>query len=172
MVPPPVPLLGSRAPEWLPAVLISGSIPARRARAKRRDVGLRRFGGGGDSVDFPGPNRTRRVFGRDEMLLSGLGAGARGAIGTTYNFAAPLYRRLIDAFEQGASDQARQHQARAVEMIRLLLGRGGLPAFKAVMGLVGQDCGPCRLPMVGLTAGQTARLRTDLEAIGLFDWGR
>jgi len=112
------------------------------------------------------------LFGRDEMLLSGLAAGARGAIGSTYNLAAPLYRRVIDAFEQGNVDLARKHQARSVEMIRLMLGRGGLPAFKALMGILGVDCGPCRLPQVPLWADQTAQLRTDLEAIGFFDWGR
>ena len=112
------------------------------------------------------------LFGRDEMLLSGLGAGARGAIGSSYNFAAPLYRRLIDAFEQGQSTEARSHQARAVEMVRLLLPYGILPAFKTVMGLVGPDCGPCRLPLRRLTAEETSRLAADLKAAGFFEWGR
>jgi N-acetylneuraminate lyase len=112
------------------------------------------------------------LFGRDEMLLSGLGVGARGAIGTTYNFAAPLYRRLMDAFEQGRPDEARTQQARAVQMIRLLARHGSLPAFKAVMGLLGQDCGFSRLPLRSLTADQTARMAAELEAAGFFEWGR
>lgn len=112
------------------------------------------------------------LFGRDEMLLSGLGAGARGAIGSTYNFAAPLFGRLIDAFEQGKPAEARSHQSRAVELVRLLLPYGTLPAFKAAMGLVGPDCGPCRLPLRRLTDDQTARLTADLEAAGFFQWGR
>lgn len=111
------------------------------------------------------------LFGRDEMLLSGLVAGARGAIGSTYNVAAPLYRRVLDAFERGDIADARRHQARAAELIRVVLATGGLPAFKAMTGMVGVDCGPCRLPMIALDAPRIAALRGDLESIGFFDWG-
>lgn len=112
------------------------------------------------------------LFGRDEMLLSGLVAGARGAIGTTYNFAAPLYQRVVEAFEQGKLAEARSHQSHAVEMIRLVVHHGTLPACKAVMGLLGRDCGPPRLPLRALSADETARLAADLEAAGFFEWGR
>src|SRR5687767_14299467 len=40
-------------------------------------------------------------FGFDEMLLGALALGAKGAMGSTYNFAAPIYQRLINAFSQG-----------------------------------------------------------------------
>ena len=42
--------------------------------------------------------RYNLLFGSDEMLLSGLAGGADGAVGSTYNFAAPLYNRIIAAF--------------------------------------------------------------------------
>lgn len=35
-------------------------------------------------------------FGVDEFLPAGLACGAVGAVGSTYNYAAPLYHRLID----------------------------------------------------------------------------
>ena len=41
------------------------------------------------------------LFGRDEILLAGLAMGVRGAIGSTYNYAAPLYLRIVSAFEAG-----------------------------------------------------------------------
>ena len=47
------------------------------------------------------------LFGRDEILLSALVLGTRGAVGSTYNFAAPLYRRLWAAFDAGDLAQAR-----------------------------------------------------------------
>jgi N-acetylneuraminate lyase len=31
------------------------------------------------------------LFGRDEILLAGLTMGAKGAIGSTYNYAAAIY---------------------------------------------------------------------------------
>jgi len=112
------------------------------------------------------------VYGRDEMLLAGLSAGARGAIGSTYNFAAPLYRRLIEAFDRGELAEARRWQSRSVAMIRTLLQHGGQQAFKAVMSLIGLDCGPARLPQASLDPAGLRELRAELEAIGFFDWAR
>ena len=112
------------------------------------------------------------LFGRDEMLLAGLALGARGAIGTTYNFAAPLYRRVIDAFQSGHLDEARRCQAQAVSMIGLLLPLGGLGAFKAIMRLLGVDCGPVRRPLAPIDDAQLAHIESELKKIGFFDWGR
>src|SRR4051812_12692175 len=44
--------------------------------------------------------RFDMVFGRDEVLLGALATGSRAAIGSTYNFAAPIYHRLIEAFSK------------------------------------------------------------------------
>ena len=40
------------------------------------------------------------LFGSDECLLAGLCLGIRGAVGSTYNFAAPVYQRLMKAFDK------------------------------------------------------------------------
>lgn len=119
-----------------------------------------------------GDGRLNMLYGRDEMLLSALAVGAQGAIGTTYNFAAPLYRRLIEAFRRGDLTEAALWQARSVEMIRVVLRYGGLAGTKAMMALIGADCGPPRLPMVPLSPDHLASLRQELEAIGYFQWGR
>ena len=47
------------------------------------------------------------LFGSDECLLAGLCLGIRGAVGSTYNFAAPVYQRLIKAFEKHDLETAR-----------------------------------------------------------------
>ena len=41
------------------------------------------------------------LFGRDELLLSALDLGARGAVGSTYNFAAPLYQAIYRGLRAG-----------------------------------------------------------------------
>ncbi len=110
------------------------------------------------------------LFGRDEILLSGLALGARGAVGSTYNFAAPLYRRIIDAFQRGDLDGARRDQLRAMEFIEILARHGGLAAGKSAMKLIGLDCGPVRLPLRALTERDEASLRDGLERIGFFDY--
>ncbi|NQU25367.1 MAG: dihydrodipicolinate synthase family protein, partial [Candidatus Nealsonbacteria bacterium] len=122
-------------------------------------------------IEYHG-HRFDILHGRDEMLLAGLAVGAVGAIGSTYNFAAPLYRHLISAFEAGDLEQARQYQLLAVVMIRAVLECGGQAALKAAMSLVGPDCGPVRLPLVSLTAEQIAQLQHEFEAIGVFEWQR
>ena len=40
--------------------------------------------------------------GFDEMLLCGMAVGARGGVGSTYNYSLPTYRNLYDAFLAGA----------------------------------------------------------------------
>ena len=99
------------------------------------------------------------VFGYDEMLLAGLALGVRGAVGSTYNFAAPLYRSIIDAFERGDLDAARRAQRQSVRMIRVLQSFGFSRASKAMMRLVGVDCGPVRSPLRPMSAEETRQLQ-------------
>jgi len=110
------------------------------------------------------------LWGCDEMLLSALVVGATGAVGSTYNIAAPLYRRIVDAYNAGDIASARKWQLCSVELVRVLIGHNLHPSIKAVMGMFGIDVGPCRLPLGGLDDAEKAQLRTDLEAIGFFEW--
>src|SRR5438067_649712 len=52
------------------------------------------------------------VWGFDEYLLAALALGAEGAVGSTYNFAAPLYHRIIAALAKGDLAAARAEQFR------------------------------------------------------------
>lgn len=112
------------------------------------------------------------LFGSDEMLLSALVVGVKGAVGSTYNFAAPLYKRVLTAFEKGDLESARNFQGKAAQMVRVLVEHGGNPAIKAMMGLIGVDCGGTRLPQKALSQQQLAALKADMTTIGFFDWGR
>ncbi len=112
------------------------------------------------------------LFGRDELLLSALARGARGAVGSTYNFAAPLYQTLIKAYRRGDRQQAAGLQALAVRMIDALVGSGAPPVatFKWFMSWVCVDCGPSRLPLVDPTPEQIASLKSRLRGTGILDW--
>jgi N-acetylneuraminate lyase len=88
------------------------------------------------------------VFGRDEILLAGLAMGATGAVGSTYNYAAPLYQRVIAAFQSGDLTEARRWQDRAQELVDLLVANGGgVAGGKAFLAATGLDLGPCRVPL-------------------------
>jgi N-acetylneuraminate lyase len=104
------------------------------------------------------------------MLLAGLSLGAKGAIGSTYNFAAPVYHRILEAFSKGDLASAQAEQARANAMIALLIRFGGLPAGKAMLRMIGLDCGPVRLPLRGLSQEQESALQLALEQIGFFEF--
>lgn len=112
------------------------------------------------------------LYGYDEMLLPALAVGAQGAVGTTYNIAAPLYRRVIEAFAEGDLATAQESQLRAIEMIRVMLHYPFHAAVKAVLEMLGTPCGPCRLPLASLTAAQIEQLEADLREIGFFQWAR
>ncbi len=110
------------------------------------------------------------VWGCDEMLLGALATGAKGAIGSTYNVAAPVYQKLIDAFSRGDIIEARRQQALSVLMIRTMNRYPFHPAMKAVLEMKGLEVGPCRLPLSQISAPDIARLKNDLQSIGYFDW--
>jgi N-acetylneuraminate lyase len=117
-----------------------------------------------------GSGRFDVPYGTDEWLLAAVALGAKGAVGSTYNFAAPIYHRMLSAWKAGDLDAARSEQFRSVQLVRTLQGRGFLPASKAVMRMLGIDVGPTRRPLVSLNDDDARALRTELEKIGFFDW--
>ena len=114
--------------------------------------------------------RFDMVFGRDEGLLAGLALGSRAAIGSTYNFAAPVYHRLIAAFEKGDLETARLEQLRSIKLIRLLASYGFMSAARATMNFLGIDLGPARLPNKELSAENRTKLKNDLDKLEFFSW--
>ena len=102
------------------------------------------------------------LCGRDEILLGALATGALGAVGSTYNYMAPVNLRMIAAFESGNMAKAQAIQASVAEVVAVLVRYGGLAAGKALMQTVGIDCGPVRSPLRPLTAKQIANLLRDI----------
>ncbi len=111
------------------------------------------------------------LFGRDQMLLQALRRGAISAIGSTYNFAAPLYHDLIQAVQQGRTDRAETLQQLACQMIEACqtCGAGELAGLKKAMSLWAIPCGPVRPPLQNLNPQHVARLQEALRTIGLSD---
>lgn len=110
------------------------------------------------------------LFGRDEILLAALAFGVDGAVGSTYNYMAPLYHRVIEAYNAGDMAAAQREQARAQDVVALLYKYGGIPTGKYIMKLIGLDCGRVRLPLQSLPEKQRDELKSELEHIGFFDY--
>lgn len=110
------------------------------------------------------------LWGRDENMLASLVLGAKGAVGSTYNYAAPLYYDMIAAFENNDLEKARALQQQSVEMIYLLGKYGGIATGKSYMKLVGIDCGEFRLPVKNMNAVDFQSFKKDVEALGFYDY--
>lgn len=93
-----------------------------------------------------------KVFynGSDEMLLSGLAAGAQGGIGTTYNFMPDLMVKIYALAKEGKYDEAKKVQSVANNAISAVLRNGVLPACKHLISLYGVPYGECREPFMPL----------------------
>src|SRR5690625_1591047 len=57
------------------------------------------------------------VYGQDEKLLAGLSLGMKSAIGSTYNFMAPMYTKLVEAYESGHIEEERQLQLKYTRIL-------------------------------------------------------
>ncbi|MEY4613940.1 MAG: hypothetical protein RL179_1913 [Planctomycetota bacterium] len=110
--------------------------------------------------------RFEILWGVDEMLLPALSVGAHGAVGSTYNFAAPIYHRIMDAFKKFDFETARKEQLRSIRLVNILVKRGYMASAKAMMGMLGVDVGSPRLPNGSLKQDEFASLKSDLEKEG------
>ena len=96
--------------------------------------------------------------GFDEMFVGGAAMGADGAIGTTFNVMGRLFVRIFDALKAGDLPTALVLQSRANAVIDVLVEVGVFPGTKAMLKILGLDCGPCRRPFAELTPAQLARV--------------
>jgi len=108
------------------------------------------------------------LFGSDQQLLSAVVYGVCGAVGSTYNFAAPLYRSMLAAFDRGDLETARREQGKSVDMVAIMVKYGFLAACKVLMReRFDVDCGPVRPPLRNLTEEQSAQLLAELDTAGV-----
>jgi N-acetylneuraminate lyase len=105
------------------------------------------------------------LWGRDENMLPALALGTKASVGSTFNYAAPLYYQLIDAFNSGDLKTANALQQKSIDMITLLGKYGGIATGKAYMKLLGIDCGEFRLPVKNMSAEQFEEFKRDTEEI-------
>lgn len=105
------------------------------------------------------------LWGWDEIFLAAMAMGARGAVGSTFNYAAPVYHELMAAFEAGDVTRAQQMQDRSIQIVRLLGKYGGIATGKAYMRAIGLDCGQFRLPVRNMTDEQYQAFLDDLQTI-------
>jgi len=120
-------------------------------------------------IDYDG-GRYDILCGRDEILLPALSLGIGGAVGSTYNYIAPAYMSLIEAFDRGDLETARKLQGVSREVIAVMVKFGGIAAAKRIMKLIGVDCGHVRTPLSTLTDKRLAEMEQELRTVGFYQY--
>ena len=96
--------------------------------------------------------------GYDETFLAGLSMGAEGAIGSTYNFMADKFIRILELFRAGKIEEASALQEKADRIIAVLCKYGVIPGVKAILTKTGIPMGPARAPFIDLTDAEKEEL--------------
>ena len=107
------------------------------------------------------------LWGMDEALLAAMALGVRGAVGSTYNFIAPIFHKLVACFEKGDLVAARAEQIKAVKFVRALSRRGYFASAKVLLDLMELKGGDPRLPHKSLSPTEKAELVVEIRAMGV-----
>ena len=106
------------------------------------------------------------INGPDEMLVSGLAAGADAGIGTTYNVMLPEFLKIYSLFKEGKEAEARDVQIKVNRVITCMLKHGVLPATKYMINHMGFEVGETTFPMHSYNDAEKTALDSDLKAAG------
>ncbi len=119
-------------------------------------------------VDFD-QGKYDLLWGSDENFLPALAVGARGAVGSTYSFSAPIFNNMIKEFLAGHQKEAQQLALTTVKMVDVILRTGNLiGSIYAIMRWLGFEYGSPRTPVLALGEDQQKSLRVQLEKLGFF----
>lgn len=110
------------------------------------------------------------LHGQDETILPCLAmGGAQGGIGGTTNYNGRELVAIIDAWNRGDLEAARDHQNFSQEVINVICHfRGNIVGGKRIMKFLGLDLGPNRTPFRNMTDEEEAKMHEELEAIDFF----
>lgn len=120
----------------------------------------------GDCIQLD--NKSFEVLhGFDETLICGLTLGVSAAVGSTYNYIPDVYLQIIKAMNDSNIEKARAYQVQSVETVKIIIKYGGgVRGGKAIMNLIGIECGACRPPFATFDKEEYDSLRGDLEHVG------
>ncbi len=106
------------------------------------------------------------INGPDEMLISGLAAGADAGIGTTYNVMLPLFLEVYKNFSEGNVEEARKIQYKINRVVDCMIKYKVLPATKYMYKMMGFNVGEAVYPMSVYTDAEKASFEADLKEAG------
>jgi 4-hydroxy-tetrahydrodipicolinate synthase len=105
--------------------------------------------------------------GDDPVNLPWLSVGAVGFVSVIGHVVANRLRELIDTYEAGDVDRARNLHYATIPVMRAMGRVGGVIFAKTAMRLRGIDVGDPRLPLPPATEEQVAAIEADLQVAGI-----
>jgi 4-hydroxy-tetrahydrodipicolinate synthase len=124
--------------------------------------------GGSARLVAEAPSDFELYSGNDDQTLALLAIGAVGTVGVATHWVAAQVGEMMAAFWKGDVDEARRINARLLESYRYE-GSDDAPnpvPSKAMLRVLGQPAGPCRLPMGPEPDGLEDRARQVLANLG------
>ena len=111
------------------------------------------------------------LHGQDETILPCLAmGGAQGGIGGTTNYNGRVLTGILEAWEKGDLETARELQNFSQDVIDVICHyRSNIVGGKRIMKLIGLDLGPNRTPFQNMTDEEEQAMRAELEAINFFE---
>lgn len=111
------------------------------------------------------------LHGQDETILPCLAmGGAQGGIGGTTNYNGRCLVGILEAWEAGDIEKARELQNFSQAVINVICHfRGNIVGGKRIMKLIGLDLGKNRTPFQNMTDDEEKAMKAELEAIHFFD---
>lgn len=111
------------------------------------------------------------LHGQDETILPCLAmGGAQGGIGGTTNYNGRCLVGILEAWEAGDLEKARELQNFSQAVINVICHyRGNIVGGKRIMKLIGLDLGKNRTPFQNMTDEEEKAMKAELEAIHFFE---
>ena len=109
------------------------------------------------------------LYCQDQTLLPALSLGAKGSIGSTYNFAPGISLRVMEAVKNNDVEKAAQYEFELMRLVELLVETGSyFTGAKALLKRSGVDLGIVRSPLRTLTEEQIKVFFGKLESEDYF----
>lgn len=103
--------------------------------------------------------------GNDDQTVACMALGGSGVISVVSNIVPELTLAMVRTAQKGDYRTAAKLQRMLLPLMDLMFCQVNPIPVKAAMEMIGYDCGPCRLPLDGLTAENARKIRdflTDL----------
>lgn len=148
-------------------VTMANTTVGRLAREFKNIVAMKEATGSLDScselcaINFP------VLSGDDSLTLPMMAVGAAGVISVASNIIPKQIRRLVDAFKEGQTAEAREIHLKHFELIKSLFLEGNPMGVKTAMHILGRDSGEMRLPLWEVSSNTRGLIKAALFNAGL-----